>query len=101
MRLHADTPSCAVPVCCRAGALGPQTTHFYPPSLMTHKITYRNGKVDSMVVVYAVPIGPGQCRLINRNLFKFNGSNLPGLVMRAFPQFLLHIGTQVGGWVGW
>jgi hypothetical protein len=46
----------------RAGALGPQETSFVAPCFMMHKIDAQQRGYESMVVVYAVPIGPGKCR---------------------------------------
>lgn len=83
----------------RGGQLGPQATQFVPPCLMTHKIASQWRGFESMVVVYAVPVGPGRCRLLNRNAFKFNrggiGSAVARAVMRLAPDWAIHMGTQV------
>jgi hypothetical protein len=82
----------------RAGQLGPQAALFRAPCYMQHKL---NGKekrgIETMVVVYAVPTLPGQCRLINRNTFKFYNSKLPELVFKVIPQWFWHVSAQVGG----
>jgi hypothetical protein len=50
-------------------------------------------------VCAAVPVGPGRCRLLNRNTFKFNrggiGSAVARAVMRLAPDWAIHMGTQV------
>ncbi|WIA12495.1 hypothetical protein OEZ85_012528 [Tetradesmus obliquus] len=83
----------------RAGALGPQATEFVAPCLMRHTIDAQLRGYESMVVVYAVPIAPGKCRLLNRNAFKFTGqgwaAKLPALLMKAAPGWAIHLGTQV------
>lgn len=55
-----------------------------------------------------MPSSPGRCRVINRNAFKFEKSQLPALVMRAVPGWAVHVGTQVpleddqvGAWSLW
>lgn len=49
----------------------------------------------------AVPVGPGTCRLLNRNTFKFNkpglGTAVARAVMRLVPGWAVHMGTQVQG----
>lgn len=80
----------------RAGALGPQYGLYRAPGYMQQKIDMVKSRgAESMVIVYAVPSSPGKCRLINRNAFKFVKSKLPGLIMRAVPGWLIHLGTQV------
>jgi hypothetical protein len=46
-----------------------------------------------------VPVGPGRCRLLNRNTFKFSkgglGSTVARAVMKLAPDWAIHMGTQV------
>ncbi|GFR45544.1 hypothetical protein Agub_g6937, partial [Astrephomene gubernaculifera] len=50
----------------RAGKLGSQSTQFVAPGFMRHRLD--GGAFSSLTVVYAVPMRPGKCRLINRNI---------------------------------
>lgn len=53
----------------------------------------------AVAVCAAVPVGPGRCRLLNRNTFKFNkggiGSAIARAVMKLAPDWAIHMGTQV------
>ena len=55
--------------------------------------------VESMVVVYAVPSSPGQCRVLNVNAFRFARAGAGRFVADAAaalaPRWLVHVGTQV------
>lgn len=46
-----------------------------------------------------MPVGPGRCRLLNRNTFKFSKGGLASTVARAVmklaPDWAIHMGTQV------
>jgi phenylpropionate dioxygenase-like ring-hydroxylating dioxygenase large terminal subunit len=81
----------------RAGALGPQSSWFKPPCFMMQKIDAKENKgYESLVVVYAVPIAPGRCRLLNRNAFRFTkGGGLAAWAMQLIPGWATHLGTQV------
>jgi hypothetical protein len=50
--------------------------------------------------LHTVPVGPGRCRLLNRNTFKFNkgglGAAVARTVMQLAPDWAIHMGTQVG-----
>lgn len=47
----------------------------------------------------AVPVGPGKCRLLNRNTFRFTkgglGARVARAVMKVAPGWAVHMGTQV------
>lgn len=74
----------------RAGELGPQSTVFAAPGFMEHRVDTE--AFSSLTVVYAVPTGPGKCRVINRNVFRFNNP-LPAAILRLVPPWLSHLGT--------
>lgn len=76
----------------RKGKLGTQYTHFIAPGLMYHDLTSQQfGR--TLTVVYAVPMGKGQCRLFARFPFKFS-SKLPGWFIRLTPRWYSHIGNN-------
>jgi len=76
----------------RRGKLGSQHTTFVAPGLLWHDLT-APGFARFLTVVYAVPIRPGECRLIARFPFRFE-SKLPALLLRLRPEWLQHIGNH-------
>jgi len=76
----------------RQGKLGTQHSRFIAPGLMYHDLTSQQfGR--TLTVVYAVPIGKGQCRLFARFPFKFS-SRLPKLFIGLTPRWYTHIGNN-------
>lgn len=76
----------------RKGTLGSQHTYFIAPNFMYHDLTSRQfGR--TLTVVYATPMGKGQCRLFARFPFKFS-SALPGRIMKLTPQWYSHRGQN-------
>ncbi len=76
----------------RRGKLGSQFTTFQAPGLMWHDLTAK-GFARFLTVVYAIPIRPGECRLIARFPFQFQ-SRLPRLLLGLRPRWLQHIGNH-------
>eukprot|EP00288_Rhodomonas_lens_P015310 CAMPEP_0177696784 /NCGR_PEP_ID=MMETSP0484_2-20121128/4164_1 /TAXON_ID=354590 /ORGANISM="Rhodomonas lens, Strain RHODO" /LENGTH=611 /DNA_ID=CAMNT_0019207777 /DNA_START=123 /DNA_END=1959 /DNA_ORIENTATION=- len=69
----------------------PRYTQFRPPSYM-HHIVQQEG-LEAWTVGYAVPIRPGQARLIARFPFKFD-AKLPKFLIKYYPAWLQHIGQH-------
>mmetsp|Transcript_4547 Transcript_4547/g.11259 ORF Transcript_4547/g.11259 Transcript_4547/m.11259 type:complete len:613 (-) Transcript_4547:2242-4080(-) len=80
----------------RAGQLGPQSTRFVAPCFMVHTLDASAQRgFKSLTVVYATPMGPGRCRLINRNCTRFDKSQLPAKIIRSLPPWASHVGSHV------
>jgi phenylpropionate dioxygenase-like ring-hydroxylating dioxygenase large terminal subunit len=76
----------------RRGKLGSQATRFVAPCLMWHDLTSKQlGR--TLTVVYATPMGKGQCRLFARFPFQF-ASPIPALFIRLTPRWYSHIGQN-------
>ncbi|KAG2491183.1 hypothetical protein HYH03_010394 [Edaphochlamys debaryana] len=76
----------------RAGKLGPQSTTFKAPCFMKHRLDAKG--FASLTVVYAVPMRPGKCRLINRNVLRF-GNPVPELIFNLLPPWWWHVSSNV------
>ena len=76
----------------RRGKLGSQQTVFMAPCLMWHDLTAK-GFARILTVVYATPMGRGQCRLFARFPFQFE-SPLPGRLLKLRPQWLQHLANH-------
>ncbi|EFJ51773.1 hypothetical protein VOLCADRAFT_87282 [Volvox carteri f. nagariensis] len=76
----------------RAGKLGPQSTVFTAPAFMRNRLDAKG--FSAMTVVYAVPMRPGKCRLINRNILRFNNP-IPQLVFSSLPDWWSHVSSHV------
>jgi hypothetical protein len=65
------------------------------PTFLRHTIdnTKSSGSL-LLIVVYAVPIGPGRCRLLNRQVFKLKSSFAMGIISRL-PGWLYHAPNNV------
>ncbi|GLI64211.1 hypothetical protein VaNZ11_007404, partial [Volvox africanus] len=76
----------------RAGQLGSQSTTFIAPVFMRNRLDSK--AFSAMTVVYAVPMRPGRCRLINRNIFQFNNP-LPQFLISSVPGWWNHISSHL------
>ncbi|GLC61279.1 hypothetical protein PLESTB_001739000 [Pleodorina starrii] len=76
----------------RAGRLGPQSTIFTSPAFMRNRLDARG--FSALTVVYAVPMRPGKCRLINRNVIRFD-SPVPRLLFGLLPAWWSHVSAHV------
>ncbi|KAG2449650.1 hypothetical protein HYH02_005182 [Chlamydomonas schloesseri] len=76
----------------RAGKLGPQSTTFVAPSFMKHRLDSKG--FASLTVVYAVPMEPGRCRLINRNVLRFNNA-IPEAIFGLVPAWWWHVSSHL------
>ncbi|KAG2428715.1 hypothetical protein HXX76_011419 [Chlamydomonas incerta] len=76
----------------RAGKLGPQSTSFSAPCFMKHRLDSKG--FASLTVVYAVPMEPGRCRLINRNVLRFN-SAIPEAIFGLVPAWWWHVSSHL------
>ncbi|GIL72273.1 hypothetical protein Vretimale_426 [Volvox reticuliferus] len=76
----------------RAGQLGPQSITFTAPIFMRTRLEAK--AFSAMTVVYAVPMRPGKCRLINRNIFRFNNP-LPQLLISSVPRSWSHLSSHL------
>ncbi|MEM7727456.1 MAG: Rieske 2Fe-2S domain-containing protein [Cyanobacteria bacterium P01_A01_bin.45] len=70
---------------------GERSTTFIAPSLMWHDINSEKARV--ITLVYATPIGKGECRMFARFPFKF-ASKIPSLLIKLRPIWYQHIGQN-------
>jgi len=67
--------------------------------LMSLYLLWSGSDCVFQLLLPAVPIGPGKCRLLNRNAFRFTkgglGARVARAVMKVAPGWAVHMGTQV------
>jgi len=74
---------------------GRRTSVFQAPAFLRHTIDRQeeNGSL-LLIVVYAVPVSPGHCRLLNRQVFKLKSSFAMGIISRL-PGWVFHPSNNV------
>ena len=69
---------------------GRRASEFIQPAFMRHVIDNWAQKGSVLqIVVYAVPIAPGRCRLLNRQVFQFK-AKVPRIIIGNLPKWVFH-----------
>mmetsp|Transcript_13287 Transcript_13287/g.23646 ORF Transcript_13287/g.23646 Transcript_13287/m.23646 type:complete len:212 (-) Transcript_13287:646-1281(-) len=77
-----------------SAAPGKRTSVFQAPAYLCHTIDRVEEKGSFLlIVVYGVPVAPGRCRLLNRQVFKLK-SNAAMSVISKLPGWVFHPGNN-------